>query len=252
MYAFEIQPVPFSTLEDIDKDIFSLQCLSTTVPVDIIKQDQRTLEQQLAAMRFISSTTPPEATVLGLLIAGKDPRRFIPGAYVQFILFDGKNTIDPIKGQREIGGSITDVIRMLDETFRVHISASADIASQSVKIHHPDYPIVALRQLACNAILHRTYKGTRDPVSICWFSNRIEIHSPGGPFGQVTRQNFGTLGIADYRNPHLAEVMKKLGYIERFGRGIALAQKELEKNGNPPPEFLVEDTNLTVVLRRKM
>jgi ATP-dependent DNA helicase RecG len=52
--------------------------------------------------------------------------------------------------------------------------------------------------------------------------------------------------------PYLAEAMKNLGYIQRFGIGIQLARKELAKNGNPPPEFLVEDTNVTIVLRRQM
>ena len=58
--------------------------------------------------------------------------------------------------------------------------------------------------------------------------------SPGGPFGQVNRQNFGRPGITDYRNPHLAEAMKNLGYVQRFGIGIQLARSELQKNGNPP------------------
>lgn len=82
-------------------------------------------------------------------------------------------------------------------------------------------------------------------------SDRIEIHNPGGPFGQVTQENFGQPGITDYRNPHLAEAMKNLGYIQRFGLGIPLARKELEKNGNPPPDFdRSSPHNILVTLRR--
>ena len=249
---FDIQPVPFSTLDDIDKNIFNQQYLPATVPFDILEQNHRTLRQQLAAMRFFSTESSPEATVLGVLVIGKDPRHFLPGAYVQFVRFDGEELTDPIKAQREIDGSIIDVLRMLDETFEVHITTAADITSRSVEIRHPDYPIVALQQLARNAILHRIYEGTNAPVLIYWFANRIEIHSPGGPYGRVSKQNFGMPGITDYRNPHLAEVMKNLGYIQRFGIGIQLAKKELAKNGNPPPEFVVEDTNVMVVLRRQM
>ena len=141
---------------------------------------------------------------------------------------------------------------MLDELFKAHINIETDITSRSVEIRHPDYPIVALQQLARNAILHRTYEGTHIPVRIYWFANRIEIHSPGGPYGQVTKQNFGTLGIIDYHNPHLAEVMKNLGHIQRLGIGIPLARKALKKNGNPPPEFTVEDTNVMVMLRKQI
>jgi ATP-dependent DNA helicase RecG len=99
--------------------------------------------------------------------------------------------------------------------------------------------------------LHRTYEGTNAPVRITWFNDRIEIQNPGGPFGQVNRQNFGQPGITDYRNPHLAEAMKNLGYVQRFGVGIPLARRELEKNGNPPPEFNVQDTHLQVIIRRR-
>jgi predicted HTH transcriptional regulator len=109
----------------------------------------------------------------------------------------------------------------------------------------------ALQQLARNAIMHRTYEWTNAPVRITWFSDRIEIQNPGGPFGQVNRANFGRPGITDYRNPHLAEAMKNLGYVQRFGVGILLARQALEKNGNPPPEFTVEEAHLLVTLRKR-
>jgi ATP-dependent DNA helicase RecG len=77
----------------------------------------------------------------------------------------------------------------------------------------------------------------------------VEIVSPGGPYGQVTPENFGQPGATDYRNPHLAEVMKNLGYVQRFGMGIPLARRELSQNGNPPPEFQVEATLVAATVR---
>ena len=109
----------------------------------------------------------------------------------------------------------------------------------------------ALQQLCCNAILHRTYQGTNAPVRVYWFSDRIEIHSPGGPFGQVTKEDFGLPGIIDYRNPHLAEAMKALGYVQRIGAGIQIARQELDKNGNPPLQFQVESTNILVTVKKR-
>lgn len=70
------------------------------------------------------------------------------------------------------------------------------------------------------------------------------------PFGQVNRQNFGQPGITDYRNPHLAEAMKNLGYVQRFGLGIPLAHQQLKKNGNPPLEFVVEDSYIIAKVRK--
>jgi len=105
--------------------------------------------------------------------------------------------------------------------------------------------------LALNALLHRNYESTHAPVRIDWFNDRIEIHSPGGPYGQVNRANFGQPGITDYRNPHLAEAMKNLGYVQKFGVGIAIAREELRRNGNPPLKFEVEDTYVLAIVRRR-
>jgi ATP-dependent DNA helicase RecG len=65
------------------------------------------------------------------------------------------------------------------------------------------------------------------PVQASLFDDRIEIHNPGGPYGSVTVENFGRSGIADYRNPNLAEALRALGYVQRFGAGIAIARKML-------------------------
>ncbi|HXG23994.1 MAG TPA: hypothetical protein VNJ09_05510 [Chthonomonadales bacterium] len=80
---------------------------------------------------------------------------------------------------------------MMDEIFEAHISTATDIVSQPVELKHPDYPIAALQQIARSAILHRNYEGTNAPVRIYCFSDRVEILSPGGPFGQVSCKNFG-------------------------------------------------------------
>ena len=73
----------------------------------------------------------------------------------------------------------------------------------------------------------------------------------GGPFGQVTKENFGQPGVTDYRNPHLAEAMRVLGYVQRFGLGIQIARKQLDENGNPAPEFDVEQNLILVTVRRR-
>jgi ATP-dependent DNA helicase RecG len=67
----------------------------------------------------------------------------------------------------------------------------------------------------------------------------------------VTVENFGKPGICDYRNPHLAGAMKDLGFVQRFGMGIATALGEMAQNGNPKPEFQVNDSHVAVILRRR-
>lgn len=100
-----------------------------------------------------------------------------------------------------------------------------------------------------NAVMHRIYEGTHAPVRVTWFRDRIEIISPGGPYGAVNRGNFGKPGITDYRNPGVAEAMKVLGFVQKFGAGIATANRALEANGNPAIEWEINDAVILATLR---
>jgi ATP-dependent DNA helicase RecG len=246
---FDLRPLPSATLNDLNLEFFQQSYLPFALAPEVLEENQRSITQQLASVRF---TTPePELcpTVLGILVVGRDPRQFIPGHYVQFLRIDGTELGDPIKDQKEMSGSLLDILRMLDEILQLNITTASDITSVSLEIQQPDYPIEALRQLARNAVMHRSYEQTNAPVKVYWFNDRIEIQNPGGLFGQVNQGNFGQ-GATDYRNPHLAGVMKDLGYVQRFGYGIPTAKKALKKNGNPPPEFSLEDGAYTAVIIR--
>ena len=245
---FDIRQVPGATVSDLDMDLFRRSYLPASVAAEIIQENQRSEEQQLASLRMIGNGVP---TVLGVLVLGRDPRNFLPGAYVQFLRLDGTELADPVRDAAAISGPLPELLRALEEKLVAHIETAREFASTPIDVAHPDYPLAALQQLVRNAILHRTYEGTNAPVRITWFSDRIEIHSPGGPYGQVTKANFGQPDATDYRNPYLAEAMRNLGYVQKFGVGIALARRELEKNGNPPLEFQVEDTSVLATIWRR-
>ena len=61
----------------------------------------------------------------------------------------------------------------------------------------------------------------------------------------------GEPGMTDYRNPELASVMSILGFAQGFGFGIATARQELERNGNPPLEFVVKPEHVLAILRKR-
>ena len=245
---FDLQQLPSASLDDLDIDLFEREYLPLAVAPDLLERDGLGTEDKLRALRFLTPDGCP--TVLGVLVLGKDPRGYIPGAYVQFLRFEGTSLTDPIRDRKEIDGPLPELLRRLDDVLEAHNTVATSITSGPIEVQHPEYPLLALQQLARNAVLHRTYKGTNAPVRMYWFSDRIEMHSPGGPYGQVTRENFGQPGITDYRNPHLAEAMKVLGYVQRFGLGIQIAREELEKNGNPEPKFVVEATHVLVTVGR--
>ena len=58
-------------------------------------------------------------------------------------------------------------------------------------------------------------------------------------------------GATDYRNPTVAEGLKILGFVQRFGMGVALARKHCAANGNPPPEFDFSPSAVAAIVRRR-
>jgi ATP-dependent DNA helicase RecG len=247
-HPFDLHSVPSATIKYLDLDLFEREYLRLAIAPEVLAQNTRSMEDKLKALRFLAPDGEP--TVLGMLVLGTEILHFIPGAYVQFLRLEGKELTDPIRDQKMIDGPLQQLLRRIDEVLEANNSVSTSLISEPLEIKRPEYPLPALQQLVRNAILHRTYEGTYSPVRIYWFSDRIEIHSPGGPFGQVTRENFGQPGVTDYRNPHLAEAMRVLGYVQRFGLGIQIARQQLAANGNPPPVFIVEQNHILATIRR--
>jgi ATP-dependent DNA helicase RecG len=138
---------------------------------------------------------------------------------------------DPIRDKKEFFGTLVDQISRLEEVVRLNISTSAVIGAER-RIERSDYPLDAIVQILRNAVLHRNYDASNTPVRVTWYSDRIEIVSPGGLFGEVTPETIWR-NITAYRNPAIAEGLKSLALVERFGFGLTRAQQALAENGNP-------------------
>jgi len=248
---YDLQPVSSAAIDDLDLAFFQKTYLPASVASSTLEENERPVEQQLASLRLTTVEPVPRPTVLGILTLAYEPQDFLPGAYCQFLRIDGEELSDPILDEKKIDGSLLEILESLDRILNLNITSPIDIHSENKEVIHPYYPLSALQQIVRNAIMHRTYEATNAPVRIYWFADRIEVLSPGGPYGQVTVDNFGQPGITDYRNPYLAEVMKNLGYVQRFGIGLETAKKQLLKNGNPVPEFIVNNAHILVVIRRR-
>lgn len=247
---FDLRPVAGASVEDLDLRFFVDEYLPSAIAPDVLQANHRDREQQLASLRFL--TNPPQRipTVVGLLTIGLQPVDYLPCAYVQFLRIDGCDLSDPVKNSHEICGPLPQVFREIDEVLRANISTATELTAHT-ETRRPDYPLVALQQIVRNAVIHRVYEGTNAPVRVTWFGDHVEIDNPGGPFGQVTPETFGQPGITDYRNPHLAEAAKTLGYVQRFGVGIEKARNELARNNNPELEFNIQPNYVLATLRKR-
>lgn len=248
---FDIYPVPSAKLSDLSRTIFEGEYLPQAFAEDVLEQNGRNYEERLASCRMVVSPTETTPTVIGLLAVGKSPQDFLPGAYVQFLRIDGTELADPVIDEEVIGGGLVEMLRRTEEKLKAHNRVAVDIVAASTHRIDMPYPAAALQQILYNAVLHRSYESTNAPIRVYWFNDRIEITSPGGPYGNVTAENFGRPGITDYRNPNIADVLKTFGFIQAFGRGIATAERVMANNGNPPLDFEVTHSAVVCILRGK-
>lgn len=243
--SFDALPCADALLEDLALRLFE-DYRALAVEPEVISANHRSVEEQLASLRFFDLGLG-RPSVAGILLFGFNPRHFLPGCYVQFVRFPGTDLFADPLDQREISGDLLTLVNRLHDLVRAHnrVALKREGFAESPA---PDYPIWALRELLHNAVMHRDYQ-SNTPIRFYWFADRIEIQSPGGLFGEVTAETLEKRN--SYRNPVVAEAMKTFGFVNRFGYGIQRAQAELRQSGNPPAEFVIEDRVFRVTLRSK-
>jgi ATP-dependent DNA helicase RecG len=101
-----------------------------------------------------------------------------------------------------------------------------------------EYPIIAVRELLLNALIHRDYSIHTDtsPITIKMFSDRIEIESPGGLYGRMTIDQLGKMS-ADTRNPFIANAMEVMELTENRYSGIPTIKASMTEANLPEPKF---------------
>jgi len=244
---FDTRAVSGASIHDLDLGRFTTELLPQLVAADVLAQNRRSVGHQLASLRFTDGMGAPTPT--GLLCAGVDPLRWLPGAFVQFLRLDGTTLDAPILSAHRLTSPLPDLIRELEEVLRAHVETTISFAGSETEERRANVPLEALQQVVRNAVMHRSYEATNAPVRVTWFNDRIEVQSPGGPYGLVDAASFGQPGMTDYRNPNLAGVLAQLGFVQRFGVGLPTAQARLRQNGNPPLELEVTATFVNVITR---
>lgn len=243
--TFDARPCAGASMKDLVAELF-LAYRRRAVDPEVIQENHRSLEHQLASLRFfdLDRECPTNA---GVLLFGVDPRSFLESAYVHFVRFAGVDLGSEVILDQVVAGDLFSVLRDVDSL--IGVSTGQHPVTETIlrerTVH--DYPKTALRELVINAIVHRTYEAS-GPVRVHWFADRVEIQSPGGLYGEATPENFPTRNA--YRNPVLAEALRVLGYVNRYGRGVERAQRALADNGSPPAEFVFDAHYVQVTVRR--
>jgi ATP-dependent DNA helicase RecG len=242
--TFDAQACSGAALSDLALDLFTSTYRPQAIDAETIAENHRPIENQLASLRFfdLARNLP---TYAGLILFAKDLLDWLPNAYIQYVRFDGPNMGAEVSVEKRFQGDLLSVVRDLQSFVGLITSTRPVRISPLEEKLVADFPEVAIRELLMNAVLHRSYEAA-SPVHFYQFSDRIEIQNPGPLYGVARPDNFPRQ--TSYRNPVIAEAMKTLGAVNRYGRGVERAQDALEKNGSPPAEFIFGDTYFGTII----
>ena len=117
----------------------------------------------------------------------------------------------------------------------------------------PEYVERSYHEALVNALAHRDYLINGSEVHIDIFDDRMEIYSPGGmPDGSMIQDRDPLKVPSTRRNPVLADVFNRLGYMERKGSGfekiISGYEFQINYSENKRPLFQSDRYQFTVVM----
>ena len=117
----------------------------------------------------------------------------------------------------------------------------------------PEYVERSYHEALVNALVHRDYMVNGSEVHIDIYDDRMEIYSPGGmPDGSMIQDRNPLTVPSTRRNPVLADVFNRLGYMERkgsgFGKIINGYEFQINYSERKRPLFRSDRYQFTVVL----
>ena len=208
---------------------------------------------------LLSITRKGIPTLAAILNFGLYPQGYFPQLAVTAIVVPGKEIGDVGQNSerfldnKRIEGTLSEMLAESLNFCRRNMKVRTIINPETgERTDKPEYPVEAIREAMLNALIHRDYshftEGT--PIQIDFFTDRMEIHSPGGLYGRMTVEDLGT-AKPDLRNPTLATMSEFLLNTENRYYGIPTIRREMAKAGLPAPVFINRRNEFIVILYNK-
>lgn len=183
-----------------------------------------------------------------LLLFGKDPLQYFPD--VRFKIGRFGNDASELMFDDIIEGNI---LEMPDKVMRVLASKYliSPIRYDGLhRIESLEIPDEALREILCNAIVHKDYQSTTIQMKV--FNDRIEVWNPGPLPMDFSIENLFTEHYSHARNRNIANTFYRAGLIEAWGRGIEKICKSLKAASLQPPKIEEKQGGVVVTVMRDL
>lgn len=177
---------------------------------------------------------------IGLLFFSRYADEWFPGAKIEIAQFSGDSSGDVIEEKTFRGGiheALIQAISYLENLSSTHLEKTS--TSYRVK-GWISYPAPALREALANAVYHRDYQSSQEPIKVYLYQNRIEIISYPGPVAGIEIDHLEQkkpIPPVPARNRRIGEFLKELRLAEGRGSGLPKLYRSMKENGSPDPKF---------------
>jgi ATP-dependent DNA helicase RecG len=256
---FELKPVFGATITDLDLDLVENFCFyHRHLDLNSLTKDEQ-INFLTNMQLLILEENKICATVAGLLMFGRDPKRFLYQAGISVVRYKGiEKSYDYVKREIRkpaiskqdkntlkiiVEGSIDDAVRFVSE----QIPQKAGLQGARREVQYA-YPLESVREAIVNAVAHRDYTIAGADISVDIFDDRLEIKSPGKIPNTLTIEKM-KIGTKYYRNQLLVDYLAEAGYMDKNSLGIPLKILKLSRDYTGKEPLLEEQgEELRVVL----
>lgn len=235
-------------LDNLTEDeVLSLLDYSTLF--DLLNQplpsNKTAIIEKLVQEKIILKSKKYAISNLGAILFSKDINKFdnLSRKAVRVIVYKSIDRTQTEKEQLGKKGYANGFEGLVD--FISNILPSNEIIVKAIREQTKLYPLLAIRELVANALIHQDFEVSGSSPMIEIFSDRIEITNPGRPLINVLR-------FIDHnpqsRNEQLARFMRRIGICEERGSGIDKVIFQYEFYQLPAPEFIAGDNFTRVIL----
>lgn len=187
-----------------------------------------------------------QPSLTGLLLLGHEAslRALVPTHEVAFQIMDGEE----VRFNEFTRAPLLRAFEWVETLFKP-LNIEREFQSGLFRVAIPKVDHRAFREAIANAITHRDYS-LRGAVHVRLTGDTLLISNPGGFVEGVTLNNLLTTEPRP-RNPGLADALKRIGLVERTGRGVDLIYRGMLRFGRHNPDFSQSDSH-SVILRLSM
>lgn len=235
---FEEELVSRSSLADVDEEVMTLykEKLGTDA----------TTEQILRSRGFLEEG---HLTKAGVILFAERPTRFLPGARVRFLRYEGMkretgSRLNLVKDQT-FEGPLPRLIEEVRNAVSAQLREFQFLDENGLFTTVPEYPEFAWFEGIINAITHRNYALSGDHIRISMYDDRLEIQSPGKLPNIVTLENMRHTRYS--RNPGIARTLAEFGWVKELNEGVQRIYDEMQQFFLGEPKFS-EPNDMSVLL----